>query len=65
MTETLERIQQRICAACDRCHRDPHSVSLLAVAKGQPPEAVAAAAQLGLVLFGENKVQEAGVKIPL
>jgi len=35
------------------------------VTKSQPPEVVAAAAQLGLNLFGENKVQEARAKIPL
>ncbi len=34
-------------------------------AKGQPPEMVAQAAQLGLAVFGENKVQEARAKIPL
>jgi hypothetical protein len=65
LTENLEKIQQRIRAACDRCNRDLPSVTLLAVTKGQPPEVVAAAAQLGLSLFGENKVQEAGAKIPL
>ena len=65
LAENLEKIQQRICAACERRGRDPRSVSLLAVTKSQPPEVVAAAAQLGLSLFGENKVQEAKAKIPL
>jgi len=41
-----------------------NSVALLAVTKSHPPESVAAAAQLGLNLFGENKVQEARAKIP-
>jgi pyridoxal phosphate enzyme (YggS family) len=65
MIENLEKIQQRIRAACDRCDREPNSVTLLAVTKGQPPEIVRAAADLGLTLFGENKVQEAKAKIPL
>lgn len=52
-------------AACHRAHRDPASVTLVAVSKGQPPEVVRAAADLGLSLFGENKVQEAKAKIPL
>ena len=39
-------------------------MALLAVAKTHPPEAVVAAAALGLSLFGENKVQEARAKIP-
>ena len=38
---------------------------MLAVSKGQPPNLVRAAADLGLVLFGENRVQEARVKIGL
>ena len=58
-------IRQRIRAACDRCDREPNSVTLVAVTKGQPPETVQAAADLGLMLFGENKVQEAKAKIPL
>jgi pyridoxal phosphate enzyme (YggS family) len=35
------------------------------VSKGQPAEVVCAAAELGLVLFGENRVQEAKAKIGL
>ena len=65
LAENLEKIQQRIHAAGERAGRDPSSVQLLAVTKSHPPETVAAAAQLGLNLFGENKVQEAKAKIPL
>jgi pyridoxal phosphate enzyme (YggS family) len=61
----LNVIRQRIRAACDRCDREPNSITLLAVTKSQPPEKVQAAADLGLALFGENKVQEAKAKIPL
>ena len=61
----LGQVQRRIAAACARAGRDPASVALLAVTKSQPPEAVNAAVQQGLVLFGENKVQEAKAKIPL
>jgi PLP dependent protein len=65
LAENLDSIQHRIRAACQRAGREPNSVALLAVAKTHPPEAVAAAAALGLSLFGENKVQEARAKIPL
>jgi pyridoxal phosphate enzyme (YggS family) len=65
LADNLEIIRQRIKAACDRSDREPNSVTLLAVTKTQPPETVKAAAGLGLVLFGENKVQEAKAKIPL
>ena len=65
LADNLEKVQQRIRAACGRAGRDPDSVTLLAVTKTQPPEIVKAAAELGLLLFGENKVQEAKAKIPL
>ena len=61
---SLKAVQQRIEAACARSGREPGSVTLVAVTKGQPPEVVCAAAKLGLSLFGENKVQEAKAKIP-
>jgi pyridoxal phosphate enzyme (YggS family) len=60
----LAAIQARMTAACERAGRASGSVTLLAVAKHQPPEAVSAAAALGVSLIGENRVQEARVKIP-
>ena len=65
LADNLEKVQQRIRAACERIDREPNSITLLAVTKTQPPEVVSAAAGLGLTLFGENKVQEARAKIPL
>lgn len=65
LAANLEAVRQRIAAACAHVGRDPGSVTLLAVSKGQPPEVVRAAADLGLTVFGENKVQEAKAKIPL
>ena len=59
----LQRINERIAAACARSNRAPNLVQLLAVAKTQPAEVVSAAADLGLTTFGENRVQEAAVKI--
>ena len=65
LAENLAVIRQRIQGACARAGRDPASVTLLAVSKGQPPEMVRAAAGLGLSLFGENKVQEGKAKMGL
>ena len=65
LAENLDSIQQRIRAACERAGRAPESVTLLAVTKGQPPDAVSEAGRLGLTHFGENKIQEAKAKIPL
>jgi pyridoxal phosphate enzyme (YggS family) len=69
MSETfeqrLEKVEQRIAAACEKAGRPRDSVHLLAVSKTKPPEAIREAADCGLRLFGENKVQEAQSKIPL
>jgi PLP dependent protein len=65
LAANLETIRLRIKAACDRSDREPNSLTLLAVTKTQPSEVVNAAAELGLLVFGENKVQEAKAKIPL
>jgi pyridoxal phosphate enzyme (YggS family) len=65
LAANLEDIRRRINEACARAGRDPQSVTLLGVTKGQLPESVRAAADLGQTLFGENRVQEARVKIPL
>jgi PLP dependent protein len=65
LAANLRDVQMRLRAACDRAQRDPASVTLMAVSKGQPPAMVKAAADLGLTLFGENRVQEAKAKIGL
>jgi pyridoxal phosphate enzyme (YggS family) len=62
--ENLARIRGRIERACERSGRQPESVRLMAVSKNQPPSRVAEAAAEGLTLFGENRIQEAKVKIP-
>jgi len=59
---SLERVRQRIAAACERAGRMPSSVRLLPVSKTVPVERVRAAVAAGLTCFGENKVQEARAK---
>ncbi len=61
----LSAIQKRIDDACARVGRNSDSVTLLAVSKGQLPEAIRALADCGLTIFAESKVQEAKQKIPL
>jgi pyridoxal phosphate enzyme (YggS family) len=65
LADNLEKVQQRIRAACDRADREPNSVTLLAVSKTHSPETIKTAAYCGQIFFGENKVQEAKAKIPL
>jgi PLP dependent protein len=59
----LEKIQQGVARACQRAGRDSREITLEAVSKKQPPAVIAAAAQAGLSLFSENRVQEAKAKI--
>ena len=63
LKENLERLQDAISAACRAAGRARDEVELMAVSKTFPAEAVAEAAALGLTLFGENRVQEFGVKV--
>lgn len=59
----VERVRERIAGACERAGRDPASVTLVAVSKGQPAGAIAAAREAGIRHFGENRIQEAVPKI--
>ena len=63
--ENLASIRERIAAAESRAGRVNGSVTLLAVSKSHPPESIQTAVACGQIFFGENKVQEAKVKIPL
>jgi pyridoxal phosphate enzyme (YggS family) len=65
LAENLDNVRARIAAACARAGRNPDEVTLVAVTKNHPPETVRAAADLGLTVFGENRVQEAKAKISL
>ena len=64
IAENIAGIRGRIEAACERAGRDPATVQLMGVSKTQPAEAVRGAVEAGLTLFGENKIQEAKLKIP-
>ncbi len=60
----LQRVQDRIAAAALRTGRPPASITLIAVSKTQPVEALIEAYQLGVRHFGENRVEEALTKLP-
>ena len=59
----LADVRARIARAAGRAGRDPASVRLIAVSKTFPAEYVRAAAAAGQIDFGENKVQEALLKM--
>jgi pyridoxal phosphate enzyme (YggS family) len=68
MTDTildnLRRVQDRIASAALTAGRKPEEITLVAVSKTKPVEAVVAALAAGQTVFGENRVQEAAAKFP-
>ena len=58
-------IKERISEACRRTRRDPAAVRMIAVSKTIPAHRLRAAVSVGIVTFGENRVQEAADKIGL
>lgn len=63
--QRLAAVRERMAKACERSGRSPDSVKMLAVSKTHAPDLVQKAAEAGIEIFGENKVQEARAKIPL
>lgn len=64
IAERIGELRARIERAAGRAGRPPGEVRLIAVSKTFGAERVAEAAACGLLAFGENRVQEAAVKIP-
>src|SRR5947208_10122377 len=62
--ESLGRVREEIASACAEAKRDPASVTLIAVSKTFPPDAIEPVIAAGQRVFGENRVQEAKAKWP-
>lgn len=65
LKRNLELVQARIADAAARAGRHPNEITLVAVSKTFPAEAILAAYELGVRHFGENRVEQAAEKIPL
>ncbi|MFA4917701.1 MAG: YggS family pyridoxal phosphate-dependent enzyme [Thermodesulfovibrionales bacterium] len=63
LLERIKDVYRKISSAVIRSGRNPFDVKLIAVTKTVPLERIKAAADLGLRVFGENRVQEAQEKI--
>jgi pyridoxal phosphate enzyme (YggS family) len=61
----LDTVRARIEGAAHAAGRDPQDVTLVAVSKTHPAEAVEEALAAGQLCFGENRVQEAAGKFLL
>lgn len=65
IAENLQGIRERIARAAGRAGRSPDDVTLIAVSKTFPAEAIRSAYAAGVRHFGENRVQEWEGKQPL
>ena len=63
IAERVAVVRERIARAAARAGRRPQDVTLVAVSKTHPPQAVREAFAAGLRDFGENRLQEAEAKI--
>lgn len=61
--DNLQTVRAQIGAACAECGRNPNEVTLLAVSKTKPADAVCQAYAAGQREFGENYIQEGVDKI--
>lgn len=62
--QNLEKISETVDKYAKMAERDPKSVTILGATKSVPVEKIVEAANLGIKVFGENRVQEAMKKIP-
>ena len=62
LKDQLQEVEKRIQAACDRAGKKREEVTLIAVSKTKPVETLQEAHDLGVRIFGENKVQELTAK---
>ena len=60
----LGHIEERITHACHVADRERDEVTLVAISKTHPAEAIAPLIEAGCSVFGENRVQEAEAKWP-
>jgi pyridoxal phosphate enzyme (YggS family) len=64
LEQRLAEVKLRIAQAAERARRDPAGITLVAVTKVFPAQAIRDAFALGLRDFGENYVQEFSGKLP-
>ncbi len=63
--DNIREVRSRITRACEKSHRSPDEVVLVAVTKGVSAEMIRCAYECGIRHFGENRVQDAAAKVVL
>lgn len=62
LSDNLMKVRERVVNAAIRSNRNPEDITLIAVSKTKPVEAVREVYDCGIREFGENKVQEICMK---
>lgn len=63
VAQRLAIVQERVARAAERAGRSPADVTIVAVSKLFPTQAIEEAAAAGIAHIGENRVQEAAAKV--
>ncbi|MBN1356362.1 YggS family pyridoxal phosphate-dependent enzyme [bacterium] len=63
IADNLRQVEDNICIATASAGRNRDEIRLVAISKSHPAESVREAVESGHILFGENRIQEAVVKI--
>ncbi len=56
--ENIRKVARQISQACERCKRDPRSITIVAVSKKKSASQIREAHQSGIIDMGENYAQE-------
>ena len=64
LSDRIARVRRSLTDAAQRANRSVDEITLVAVSKTHPAASIEAAIAEGLIDFGENRVQEAELKIP-
>ncbi|NOZ09279.1 MAG: YggS family pyridoxal phosphate-dependent enzyme [FCB group bacterium] len=60
----FKRLNERISGIAENAGREPGEITLIAVTKGHPVEAMISACNWGLTTLGESRIQETEEKLP-
>jgi len=61
--DNILKIKERITFVCSKVNQDPNSVTVVCVSKGRTAEQIEEVIEAGITDIGENRVQEAIIKI--
>lgn len=64
IAENIQKVREKMAQAAEKSGRNLNEIQLMAVTKTMPAEAISAAFDSGIALFGENRVQELVDKYP-